>query len=217
MSSQSSAQGTFNNSHPPSHLYTICRKYSKQFHPYHPHFFNSFESHPKYPPVSRITAGGRWTQAGPTPTPDLGQRPRVPHVLHRHVGGPRQRLEVSLHRLRERRWRLPHPLHHSPAPGRQALLLPRDDRWPIHQPIVRENMGTGPGTPRCRLGPDVLHGGCSHVLLLAHVGDAVLSVCQLPGSVAVVQVYSGVGRDLPRLGWSWECQSREFVEFKKLC
>lgn len=54
----------------------------------------------------------------------MGQSDRVPHVLHSHVSGPRQRVAISLRGLRQRRRRLPHPLHHSADPYRQAYVLP---------------------------------------------------------------------------------------------
>lgn len=71
---------------------------------------------------------------------------RVPHVLHRHVCWPGQRVAFSLHRLRKRWRRLPHSLHHRPADRGQALLLHGARSRPVLQRGTSQGVGDRPST-----------------------------------------------------------------------
>lgn len=64
----------------------------------------------------------------------LGQRHRVPDVLHRHVRGTGQCVAVSVYRAGERRRRLSDTVPDCAAGRWPADLLPRDDYGPIQQP-----------------------------------------------------------------------------------
>lgn len=74
-------------------------------------------------------------------TRNVEQQRGIPHVVHRRVGRFRQYLAIPVHRLRERRWGLPHPVRDPAVPGWEAVLLPRDDHRTVLQQVVRERLG----------------------------------------------------------------------------
>lgn len=71
---------------------------------------------------------------------DLGQRPGVSHVLHSHVGGSRQHLEVPVHSQQERRWGVPDPLHYYLDGDRAAHVLHGDGVGAVLQQGKREDV-----------------------------------------------------------------------------
>ena len=78
----------------------------------------------------------------------MGQRPGIPALLHRNVHRAGQRLALPVHRVRERRRRLPHTLHHHPDRCRQAVLPPRDDTRTVLQQVDNQDLGYGAGVQR---------------------------------------------------------------------
>jgi hypothetical protein len=67
----------------------------------------------------------------------MGKRSGILDVLCGHVGGPGQHMALPVHGLRERRRRLPHPLHHHPDRDRSPFVLHGDDAGPVLEPRQR--------------------------------------------------------------------------------
>jgi len=60
--------------------------------------------------------------------------------MHRRVGRFRQYLAISVHSLRERRRRFPHPLRDSVIPSGETVLLSGDDYRTILRQFVRQSL-----------------------------------------------------------------------------
>lgn len=85
--------------------------------------------------------------AAEEPPTGLVEQPRVPHVVHLHLRRPGQRVALSVRRLRERRRRLPHTVHHCAADHRQAAVLSGDDCRPVHQPQFDQDVRAESAVP----------------------------------------------------------------------
>lgn len=67
----------------------------------------------------------------------MGWRARVSNGVHRHFRRPRERVEVSVHRLRERGWCFLDTLHYRSNTRGETILLSGKSSGPVHQQIVR--------------------------------------------------------------------------------
>jgi len=66
----------------------------------------------------------------------MEKRAGVPDVLRRVLRWLRQCLEIPVHRLRERRRCLPHPVPSGALRNRQALLLHGNGPGTVHQQVL---------------------------------------------------------------------------------